>query len=194
MGEAAHKIQLSYEDYLALEKETDLRHEFLDGEAWAMAGGTISHSAVKTNLLALIRTALRGRPCRPYDVDLKVHIEDTGLFTYPDLSVICGPPARSPQDKNAATNPTLLAEVLSPSTEGWDRGSKFAHYRRLPTLQHYLLVSTDLVRVELYTRAEDGRWTLSEHGAGKQIELPALGISLDVDEIYADLPSEPVDT
>jgi len=107
--------------------------------------------------------------------------------------VICGSPAGSPQDRNAATNPTLLAEVLSPSTEGWDRGGKFAHYRHIPTLRYYLLVNVDLVRVELYTREAEGRWVLTDHGPGTQVPLPELGISIDVDELYADLPEEPVE-
>lgn len=183
-------MKLSYEEYLALERETDLRHELLDGEARAMGGGTILHSAIKSNLTALFHSALRGRPCRPYDADMKVHVEETGLFTYPDLSVICGPPIRSKVDRDAATNPILLAEVLSRTSEGWDRGGKFAHYRRSPSLKHYLLVSTDTVRVEIYTREEDGRWVLSEHGAGEQVEIPALGVALSVDELYADLPEE----
>jgi len=191
MGEAARKLRLGYRDYLALERETDLRHEFLDGEAWAMAGGTLRHSGVKTNLTRAMGSALLGHPCRPYDVDLKIHIEDTGLFTYPDLSVICGQPRRSPEDRNAATNPTLLAEVLSASTEGWDRGGKFAHYRQIPTLRYYLLVSVDEVRVELFTREADGRWMLTEHLAGTVVPLPELDVALAVDDLYLDLPEEP---
>lgn len=191
MGEAARKLNLSYEDYLALERETDLRHEFLNGEAWAMAGGTPRHSGVMTNLTAIVWAALRGHPCRPYNSEMKISIENTGLYTYPDLVVICGPPARSPQDRNAVTNPTLLAEVLSPSTEGWDRGGKFAHYQHIPSLRYYLLVNVGQVRVELFTRESEGRWTLTVHGPGTQVPLPELGFSLDVDELYTDLPEEP---
>ena len=104
--------------------------------------------------------------------------------------MICGSPAGSPQDRNAATNPTLLAEVLSPSTEGWDRGGKFAHYRRIPTLQHYLLVSVDQVRVELFTRTADGRWLLSEHGPGTTVPLSAIDLEIPVDALYEGLPAE----
>lgn len=191
MGEAARKLELSYADYLTLERETDLRHEFLGGEAWAMAGGTLRHSKVMTNLTVAFGAALRGRRCQPYNSESKIHIVDTGLFTYPDLSVICGQPHRSPEDRNAATNPTLLAEVLSASTEGWDRGGKFAHYRQIPTLRYYLLVSVDEVRVELFTREADGRWMLSEHLAGGVVPLPELDVTLAVDELYLDLPEEP---
>jgi Uma2 family endonuclease len=193
MGEAARKLKLGYEEYLALERETYLRHEFLDGEAWAMAGGTPRHAKVMTNLSALTWAALRGRRCQPYNSELKIQIENTGLTTYPDVAVICGPLVRSPQDRNAVTNPTLLAEVLSPSTEGWDRGGKFAHYQHIPTLRYYLLVNVDRVRVELFTRESEGRWTLTVHGPGTQVPLPDLEISIDVDELYADLPEEPVE-
>lgn len=188
MAEAARR--LSYQDYLTLEQEQDLRHEFLDGEAWAMAGGTPRHAGVIGNLYGLTWSALRGRPCLPYGSDLKIHVEDTGLFTYPDLAVVCGPLARSATDPNAVTNPVLLAEVLSPSTESWDRGGKFAHYRRIPTVQHVLLVSVDSAKVELYTRMADGRWLLSEHGPGEQVALPALDLSFAVDELYAGLPED----
>ena len=190
MGEAARKLHLSYDDYLALERETDLRHEYLDGEAWAMAGGTPRHAVVKSNLTGLLWNRLRGRPCRAVDADLKIAIPDTGLYTYPDLSVICGALERSAQDRNAVVNPTVLFEVLSPSTEGWDRGGKFAHYRRIPTLQHFVLVSVDLSRVELYTRTPDGRWLLSEHGPGDEVPLSAVDIAFPVDALYEGLPEE----
>ena len=187
MAEAARKIQLSYEAYLALEQETGERHEYLDGEAWAMAGGTVPHSCVKGNLYALLRTALLGRPCRPMDSDLKIYVPSTGLVTYPDVSVICGALLGAVGALHAGTNPTLLAEVLSPSTESWDRGGKFAHCRRLPSLKYYVLVSVEPRRVELYTREDDGSWRLTEHGPGQQVALPALEISFEVDALYEDM-------
>ena len=190
MGEAAPKIHLSVEEYLALEQSTGERHEYVNGEAWAMAGGTVAHSAVKVNLTALMRTALQGHPCRPMDSDLKIHVVETGLSTYPDLSVFCGPLIRSVEVPHAGTNPTLLAEVLSPSTEGWDRGGKFAHCRRLPSLRYYLMVSLEPRRVELYTREDDGSWRLTEHGPGTTVTLPALGVSLEVDALFADMLEE----
>ena len=121
MAEAPRKIQLSYEAYLALEQETGERHEYLDGEAWAMAGGNVPHSCVKGNLYALLRTALLGRPCRPMDSDLKIYVPSTGLVTYPDVSVICGALLGAVGAPHADTMPTLLAEVLSPRTESWGR-------------------------------------------------------------------------
>ena len=190
MGEAAPKAHLSVEEYLALEQSTGERHEYVNGEAWAMAGGTGAHSDVKVNLASLLRTALQGRTCRPRDSDFKIYVPETGLATYPDLSVFCGPVIQSVEVPHAGTNPTLLAEVLSPSTEGWDRGGKFAHYRRLPSLKYYLMVSLDPRRVELYTREDDGSWRLTEHGPGSTVALSALGVSLEVDALFADMLEE----
>lgn len=181
---------MSYADYLALEASTGARHEFLDGEAWMMTGGTVRHSAVKTNLTAVVQGALRGHPCRAYDSDLKVRVLATGLATYPDLAVICGEIARHPEDRHALTNPTLLAEVLSEGTEAWDRGGKFAHYRTIATLRHMLLVNVDTACIELFTRMDDGSWRLTEHRAGGTLALPAIGVEIAVDEVYRDLPEE----
>jgi len=187
MAEPARK-PLTYDEYLAIERETDIRHQFLDGEVWAMAGGTLRHSAIKTNLAVVFGTVLKGKPCRPYDSDAKIRIPETGLATYPDLAIICGPLMVDGEDHNAATNPTVLVEVLSKDTEAWDRGGKFLHYRRLDSLQHTLLVSQDAARIELFTRMDDGTWRLSEHGPGQKVDLPAVGISLDVDAVFSDLP------
>lgn len=188
MGEPARKLKLSYEDYLALERESELRHEFYHGEAWAMAGGTPRHSALKTELAGRFWAALGRGPCKAYDSDLKLRVLETGLATYPDLAVVCGPLERDPDDRNAVTNPTLILEVLTESTEGWDRGGKFAHYRRIPTLRHVLFVSQSQPRLEHYTLQDDGSWRLVEFGPGATLKLPDLGVDLDVDALYQDLP------
>ena len=187
MAEPARK-PLTYDEYLAIERETDIRHQFLDGEVWAMAGGTVRHSGIKMNVGGLFFAALQGKPCRPYDSDLKIRIPETGLATYPDLAIICGPPVVDVEDHNAATNPTVLVEVLSKDTEAWDRGGKFLHYRRLDSLQHTLLVSQDAALIELFTRMDDGTWRLSEHGPGQQVALPAIDVAIEVDAVFSDLP------
>ncbi len=189
MAEPARK-RLSYTEYLDLETRTDLRHEFLDGEAWAMAGGTPRHSRVKVNLITRLNLGLGAGPCRLFDSDLKIRVLESGLATYPDAAVICGPVSRDPQDRNALTNPVLLVEVLSESTEAWDRGAKFAHYRRIPELRHYLLVDAGQARVEHFARQPDGRWLLSEYGAGQTVGLPELGLLLEVDALYQGMPEE----
>ena len=187
MAEPARKLALGYDEYLALERKTDLRHEYLDGEAWAMAGGTLRHADIGLNLCTWLKRELRGQPCRPHNSDFKIRIPDTGLTTYPDASVICGPPLVLPGFADAASNPILIAEVLSESTESWDRGGKFAHYRRLASLQHYLLVSQHAHQIELFTRTQGKEWTLMEYGPGEIVPLAALGLQLPVDELYADL-------
>ena len=185
---------LTYAAYLRLERETDTRYEFLDGQVWAMSGGTARHSAIKVNLVALLRGALRDGPCRPYDSDWKIRVPESGLATYPDVSVICGGIERHPEDENAATNPVLIVEVLSDSTEAWDRGTKFEHVSQIPSLRHYVLVSHDQAHVELYTRKPGDRWELVRYRAGEQVPLDAIGVTIAVDEIYRDLPDEPAES
>lgn len=185
---AEHAPPLTYGEYLALERETDARHEFLDGEAWLMAGGTPAHSKIKTNAAGVLHAALRGRPCQVYDSDLKVRVAATGLTTYPDLSVVCGALERHPEDRNAITNPTVWLEVLSGSTEGWDRGGKFMHAQQVASLAHYVLVSQDTRRVEVFTRGDDGGWSYRAFSVGTAVPLTALGVEVDVDALYEQLP------
>lgn len=181
--------RLSYEEYLALETKTDTRHEWLRGEAWAMAGGSVAHATIQANTLRLLGNALEGRPCMAYGSDLKVRIEETDRATYPDVTVVCGPREVSATDPNAIVNPTLIVEVLSSTTEASDRGEKFAHYRRIPSLRDYVLISQDERRVEVFHRdGESSAWTLREHGPGPgaRLRLPALDLELDVDTLYRD--------
>ncbi|MFO0748141.1 MAG: Uma2 family endonuclease [Myxococcota bacterium] len=183
-----HDVGLSYAQYLALEGETHERFQFLDGEVFAMAGGTLRHAKLIANLTAALGGALGDGPCQAYSSDAKLRVAATGLATYPDLSVICGAPETHPEDPNAATNPALVAEVLSPSTEAWDRGGKFHHLKQVQSLRHYLLVSVDAVRVERFERADHGTWTYREHGAGETVELADLGVTFTVDALYRNLP------
>ncbi|MBI2569016.1 MAG: Uma2 family endonuclease [Candidatus Schekmanbacteria bacterium] len=187
MAEPATR-RLSYSEYLDLERDTDMRHEFLDGAAWAMSSGTPRHSAIKSNLLGILFGALRGSPCRPYDSDLKVRVVDSGFATYPDLTIICGPLEPHAEDRNAATNPTVLIEVLSKHTEAWDRGGKFLEVRHIATLRHYLLVSQDTRRVEHLERQEAGAWRLTIHGPGELVTVDAIATEIAVNEIYERLP------
>ena len=192
MAEPARKREFTYADYLELEQETGVRHEFVDGEAFAMAGGTPRHSKLKTNLVRHVGNGLDRGPCQPYDSDLKIRVPDTGLASYPDLAVICGPILRDEEDRNAVTNPTLLAEVLSPSTEGWDRGGKFSHLQRLPTLRHYVLVSADTQQVEHFERQADGSWRYTRHTEG-EVAFSDLGFSLSLADLYANLPEDEIE-
>lgn len=183
--------RLSYADYLALEREAGLRHGFLDGRVWQRQGGSPRHSKLKTNLAGLVGAALGDGPCQPYGSDLKVRNPTSGLATYPDLTIVCGPLQRHPDDRNAVTNPAVWFEVLSPSTEAWDRGGKFAHGRELESLQAYVLVNATAARVEVYTRGEGGAWILRAYGPGATATVPTLAAGIDVDRLYRNLPDEP---
>ena len=190
--EQVHR-RLRYAEYLALEQETGLRHAFLDGRVWLRQGGSPRHSKLKTSLAGLVGALLGDGPCQPYDSDLKVRNPATGLATYPDLTVICGPLQRHPDDRNAVTNPAVWFEVLSPSTEAWDRGAMFAHARELDSLQAYVLVSATAARVEVYTRGEGDAWILRAYGPGTTALVPTLAGGIDVDRLYRNLPEEPPD-
>jgi Uma2 family endonuclease len=176
---------MTYAAYLAAEEVSEIKHEYLRGEVYAMAGGTPEHAALQAAVLIELGVALRGRPCQAYGSDLRVRVDSTDLSTYPDITVVCGSLETSIADRQAATNPILIVEVLSDSTEGYDRGEKFAHYRRIPSLREYVLVSQHRPRIESYYKTEQGAWMLGEAGAGEKLTLAALeGVSLDVDLIY----------
>jgi len=177
---------LTYAEYLALESGADLRHEFVSGEVYAMAGGTPEHGAVTAALARDLGEALRGRPCRVYSSDVRVRVRETGLATYPDLSVVCGRLETDAEDPDAILNPALLAEVLSPSTEAWDRGGKAAHYRRIPSLQELLLVSPAERRVELLRRSAGGIWELHEARPGDRLTLTSVGATLEISALFHD--------
>ncbi len=188
--------RMSYVEYVALETSSDVRHEFLEGEVFAMAGGTPEHAALAAAIIGELRTALRGRPCRVYSSDARVRVRETGLATYPDVTVVFGRLETDVEDPDAITNPVLLVEVLSESTEAYDRGTKAAHYRKLASLREYVLVCQDERRIEVFRRTEHDRWELTEARPGKHAELESLGVSLDVSLIYENSlpPAEPTRT
>jgi Uma2 family endonuclease len=193
MAHQAVTGRMSYATYVAEEKVSALRHEFLNGQVWAMSGGTPEHGALAAALIRRIGNAIDGRPCRVFTSDVRVRVVESGLSTYPDVTVVCGKVEATPEDPDAVTNPIVLAEVLSDSTEAYDRGAKFAHYRRISSLEAYLLVSQAEPRIELYRRTDAGLWLLSEARSGEAIEITPLAISLDVDAIYAN-PLDGVNT
>ncbi len=178
--------RLTQSEYLEIERAAEFKSEFFEGEVFAMAGGTPQHSLIATNLAAEFNNRLKSHPCIPYNADLRIKIEGTALFTYPDLSVICGPLQFAEGTDDTVVNPTLLVEVLSDSTEAYDRGKKFEHYRQIGTLQEYLLVSQKEPRIEQFVRQTDGRWLLNEAaGLDASLELPSLRISLSLAEVFA---------
>lgn len=172
------------EEYLAWERLQPEKHEFHDGEVFDMAGATFEHNKIVINVGAELRAALRQKPCDVCASDLRVKVPATGLYTYPDASVVCGPPAFEDDAVDTLLNPILLVEVLSPSTEDYDRGTKFKNYRTIASFREYLLVATDKVLVETHTRMEDGSWVMREHEAGARVRLESVGCEIDVDELY----------
>jgi Uma2 family endonuclease len=177
----------SFLEYLAIEEMNPVRHEFCDGEAWAMAGGSPDHAAIAINVASVLREQLRGRPCRVFGSDLRIRVRASGLATYPDASVVCSHLEVDPDDPSGHTvvNPTLLVEVLSPSTEAYDRGEKLAHYKRIPSLREVVLVAQDERRLELWRR--DGeRWTVELARGDEVAHLSSIDCALPLAEIYLD--------
>jgi Uma2 family endonuclease len=191
MAQLAAAQRLTIEEYLALEEKSEVRHEFFNGEIFAMAGGTFNHSIIAGNLIGRLNTLLKGR-CFVGTADLRIKVEATGLLTYPDVSVICGAPELLYRPSDTLVNPTLIAEVLSPSTELYDRGVKFEHYRQIPSLTTYLLVSQEAARVEYFIRQNAFKWEYGvASGPDSHIEPSGLGITLSLAEIFAGVQFRP---
>lgn len=170
--------------YLAAEEGSPERHALHNGEVFAMAGGSTVHALLSARAAALLDRALEGRPCAALSGDQRVHINATNV-TYPDVVVACPPLERPPFDRHGIRNPTLLVEVLSPSTEQWDRGGKLRLYRSVPSLRHVLFIAQTHWHVELYSRGEDGAWSLHEAGPGGAVHLAHLDLTIEVDALYA---------
>jgi Uma2 family endonuclease len=187
MGQPAPKPYITHAEYLALEEKSLTKHEWLDGVIYDIAGSTPDQAGLAAAVLGELGNQLRGKRCRVYTADLKVRVLATGLSTYADVSVICGALDVDPDDKNAATNPVVLVEVLSDSSEAYDRGQKFGHYRRIPSLAEYVLVSQHSPKIEVFRKNEAGKWVLAEEAsAGEMAPLLSIGCALSVDEVYAD--------
>jgi Uma2 family endonuclease len=184
MSIPAHTAHYTWAEYLAVERDSNLKHEYLDGQIYAMAGGTPDHAALQATLPSLLFAQIRAGRCRAMGPDLRVRVVATGLATYPDLTIVCGPRDLDPEDKNTVTNPTLIAEVLSPSTAHYDRTEKFAHYKRIPSLRQYVLVSQDTRQVEVWTRDGEASWTPVVSTDGDVADLASIGARLDVRELY----------
>ena len=175
----------TYAEYLALEDGANVRHEFLDGEIYAMAGGTPEHAAICANVTAALTVQLRGKGSRVHASDLRIRVVETGLATYPDVTVICQRLEVDPAHRHTATNPTLIVEVLSPSTAAYDRGEKLTHYQRIPSLAEVVLVAHDERLIEVWRRDADGAWHRGEARTGA-VALSSIGATLELDDVYRD--------
>ena len=182
---------MSVEEYLTLDRNSvEARYEFIDGNVYLMSGGTADHSTISINVTSLLRSLLRGGPCRVYNSDLKVRLSET-RYVYPDASVSCDSRDRGQVD--LIQYPRLIVEVLSPSTEAYDRGKKFAYYRACSTVQEYMLVDTQRQAVEVYRRETDNFWTFHAFEPGEQVKLTCLNVNFPVAAIYEDIMEETPD-
>jgi len=179
------KTILTPEQYLEIEREAEYKSEYYQGEMFAMAGAQEAHNLLVANLVAGLHQQLRSRPCRVYPSDMRVRVSATGLYTYPDVVVVCGEPRFLDEQQDTLLNPSLVVEVLSPSTEAYDRGRKSEHYRLIESLGEYLLVASDRLHADLYTRQPDGRWLLTSAGRLEDsLDLESAGCRLALVDLY----------
>ena len=182
----------SPQEYLELERQAEYKSEYVNGEIFAMSGTSEEHNLIVVNVAAALHTQFRGRPCKVYASDMRLKVSPTGLYTYPDVVAVCEEAQFEDNQLDTLLNPTLLIEVLSNSTEAYDRGEKAEHYRRLPSLAEYLLISQDKPHLEHYRRQADGRWLLSEASRlHAVISLPAIDCTLRLAAVYDRVFSEP---
>ena len=184
MGLPQRVAVLTPAEYLRIERAATYRSEYFRGEMFAMAGGSPKHSLIKMNIAGELRNRLKGRPCVAYDSDLRIKCP-TGLYTYPDASVICGKLEFDDEHKDTALNPTLLVEVLSKSTEAYDRGKKFNHYGQIKSLREYVLVSQDEPMIQRFLRNDDDTWTLTTvTGLEQSLRLLSIDVELPLAEVF----------
>ena len=184
MPSVAMQPRYTPEEYLALERKADYKSEYVNGQVIAMAGASRSHNLIAGNLYREVSQQLRGRPCEAYISDMRVKVSRTGLYTYPNVVVVYGEIHFEDVHNDTLLNPTVIVEVLSASTEAYDRGEKFAHYRRLESLQEYLLVAQDKVRIEHYVR-QGAQWVLSEASTlDETVQLASIGCDVALRDVY----------
>lgn len=184
MGQAQRAL-LSEADYLAREEESRIRHEFVNGEMYAMSGGTQRHNRIAVNMAAALLAGLRGKPCQVFVNDVKLNVARDEAYYYPDVMVACGESYRMAGDAKSVTDPVLVVEVISPSTENIDRREKLASYRRLRSLVEYVLISQDKQQAEIYRRQGDIGWFYLSFEANDDVTLSSLDISVPIQDIYA---------
>lgn len=183
MSSTAPRRHYTYDEYLALDEASNVKLEFYSGDIYAMAGGTPEHAALCLQVASSLNVQLEGKPCRVYGSDLRIRVLATGLATYPDVIVVCGPLERDPEGRNTVLNPTLVVEVLSPSTAEYDRGEKREHYQQIPSVREVVFVAYDQHQIEVYRRRPDG-WSRHQGGPGESIALDSVSCRLDVDALY----------
>lgn len=188
------KPKLTPQEYLEMERRAETKSEYHAGQVYAMAGASARHNLIVFNLAYVLVGQLKGRPCLAYSSDMRIKVERAGLYTYPDAVVVCGKPALEDSHQDTLLNPTAIFEVLSPSTEAYDRGAKFEAYRQVESLTDYVLISQDEALVEHYARQPDGRWLLTDYrDLEAVVALPSIGCTLPLAEIYDKVEFPPAD-
>ncbi len=177
--------KLSPDEYFEWEAKQEIRHEYINGDVLAIAGGSIAHSTISANLIALLRPHLRGKNCRVLGSDTRVGISPNGEFFYPDVLVTCDERDRDPAP--AVFYPKLIIEVLSPSTEAYNRGAKFSRYRQLSSLNEYVLVASESIGVEVFWLNERGKWELTPYGEGNLVRFASIDLECEIGAIYEDV-------
>ena len=184
-----------FEDYLTVERESrDGKYEYIAGEVFAMTGASFNHNLITTNVIGELRNRLKSSLCSVLANDMRLRIEAADACLYPDVMVVCDKPDFHDQRRDVLTNPKVVVEVISPSTEGYDRGGKFALYRSLPSLRHYVLIAQDRLGVDVFTRQANGHWLLEYYDdrPDAEVDLAAIGCTLPLREIYARVDLNPL--
>ncbi len=182
---------VSPEEYLATERAAQQKHQYFKGEVLAMSGASIAHNGIFHNVYGQLFNHLKGKDCKPYGSDLRIHIPENSLFTYPDISIICGPPVITDEVADTVTNPTIIIEILSKSTADYDRGGKFSLYRSIPSLKEYILIDSTQISVEVFTKQDNQHWLLTEYKQmNETLLIQTIGLSLSLGQIYEDIPQE----
>jgi len=182
---AYEKRKYTIEEYLELEKESDLKHEYYRGEIFAMSGPKVQHNIIAGNIFGDLKNKLKGSRCRPFSSDQRIHIPSNTLFTYPDISVVCGEINTLNNDKWNILNPCVLIEILSPSTRSYDRGEKFWFYRAIQTLKEYVIVDSENIQLEIFRVNERGHWELEEYtNTRDKLFVKTIDVYIELTEIY----------
>jgi Uma2 family endonuclease len=176
--------KVTEEQYLTIDRAAEFRSEFLDGEMVALSGASLVHNRMQGNIYTELRIALSGSNCEAFNSDLRIRVS-VRMYTYADVSVVCGKPILADERQDTLLNPSVIFEILSPSTEKYDRGVKFQHYRTIDSLKEYVLVDQDKVRIERYSRQPDNTWSLRDHQSlQEELKIESIGVSLPLSRIY----------